>query len=164
MRPAPDAKDFRRDLAGLLPRLRRFAMTLTRDARAADALVQEVCGRAIAQADGWDGRGRLEGWIYGLARMVFSQDNAAWREDLKERAASDGFKGDAQDHSSEIRALILAMPAGYASTFLLVDVEHYTYAETAAILDMTPETVVRTLCAARLRLAAMTAASTIRRA
>ncbi|MFP5076761.1 RNA polymerase sigma factor [Rhizobium sp. YIM 134829] len=160
MRPAPDAKDFRRELSGLLPRLRRFALTLTRDAGEADALVQEVCSRAIGQGSSWDGRGRLDGWIYTLTRSVHAEEPRAWREN---RAASPAG-ADAQGQASEVQALILAMPEGYASTFLLVAVEDYSYAEAAAVLDIPPETVAKHVSAARLRLAAMTAASTMRRA
>ncbi|RVN15818.1 RNA polymerase sigma factor, partial [Sinorhizobium meliloti] len=50
MRPAAEMKDFRRDLVSLLPKLRRFAITLARNANDADDLVQEVCERAIARS------------------------------------------------------------------------------------------------------------------
>lgn len=161
MRPAPDAKDFRRELSSLLPRLRRFALTLTRDGGEADALVEEVCNRAIGQPGGWDGRGRLDGWIFALARAVHGENPRAWREALA--APAQGGQG-TEGPGSEIRALILALPDTYASVFLLVDVERYNYTEAAAVLDLAPEQVAKTLCAARLRLATMTAASSMRRA
>ncbi len=47
--PTPVAAiDIRRDLVGLLPKLRRFAVTLTGDLAEADELVQSVCQRGIA--------------------------------------------------------------------------------------------------------------------
>ncbi|RVK63056.1 RNA polymerase sigma factor, partial [Sinorhizobium meliloti] len=64
MRPAAEMKDFRRDLVSLLPKLRRFAITLARNANDADDLVQEVCERAIARSHLWNGEGRLESWVY----------------------------------------------------------------------------------------------------
>ena len=45
-----DMDDLRRSLVGLLPKLRRFAMTLACDAADADALVLQACERAIAKS------------------------------------------------------------------------------------------------------------------
>src|SRR5690606_1089617 len=53
------SRDMRSDLVALLPRLRRFALTLAADVHGADALVRDVCGWAIANA-------RLRGSDLGL--------------------------------------------------------------------------------------------------
>lgn len=68
MRQPVTTIDIRRDLVGLLPRLRRFAMTLAGDVRA-DELVQVACQRAIAKSSQWQGEGRLDSWVYTLMRQ-----------------------------------------------------------------------------------------------
>ncbi len=78
MRPAAEMKDFRRDLVGLLPKLRRFAITLARNANDADDLVQEVCERAIARSHLWNGEGRLESWVYAMTRNL-------WVDEIRKR-------------------------------------------------------------------------------
>ena len=78
MRPAAEMKDFRRDLVSLLPKLRRFAMTLTRNANDADDLVQEVCERAISRSHLWNGESRLESWIYAMTRNL-------WVDEVRKR-------------------------------------------------------------------------------
>ncbi|MGO7426617.1 RNA polymerase sigma factor, partial [Rhizobium ruizarguesonis] len=45
MRQPATTIDLRRDLVGLLPRLRRFANTLAGEVAVADELVQAVCQR-----------------------------------------------------------------------------------------------------------------------
>ena len=74
MRQPVTTIDIRRDLVGLLPRLRRFAMTLTGDVAAADELVQSVCQRAVAKSQQWNGEGRLESWVYTLARHLWNDE------------------------------------------------------------------------------------------
>src|SRR5262245_29259276 len=75
MRQPVTTIDIRRDLVGLLPRLRRFAMTLGGDTTSTDELVQAVCRRAIEKSNQWNGEGRLESWVYTLARQQWTDDN-----------------------------------------------------------------------------------------
>src|SRR5690349_6292685 len=75
MRQPATTIDLRRDLVGLLPRLRRFAITLAGDVAVADELVQAICQRAITKGHQWNGEGRLESWIYTLARQQWADDS-----------------------------------------------------------------------------------------
>src|SRR5689334_3408233 len=93
MRPAVDVTEFRRDLVSLLPKLRRFALTLTRNAADADDLVQEVCERAISRNHLWNGEGRLESWIYAMTRNL-------WVDEIRKRKVRTGAGTvDAHDQS-----------------------------------------------------------------
>jgi RNA polymerase sigma-70 factor, ECF subfamily len=172
MRPAAEMKDFRRDLVSLLPKLRRFAMTLTRDANDADDLVQEVCERAITRSHLWNGEGRLEGWVYTMTRNL-------WVDEVRKRKVrSGGGMVDIFDqhelnveaaaekavYANQLQKMILSMPEGLASVFLLVNVEGYGYRETAEILAIPIGTVMSRLSTARLRLAAMLSEDAERRA
>jgi RNA polymerase sigma-70 factor (ECF subfamily) len=172
MRPAAETKDFRRDLVSLLPKLRRFAMTLTRNAHDADDLVQEACERAITRSHLWNGEGRLESWVYAMTRNL-------WVDEIRKRKVrTGGGTVDAHDQDelsiepsaekaiyvSQLQKMILSMPEGLASVFLLVNVEGHSYRETADILGIPIGTVMSRLSTARLRLAAMISENTERRA
>ncbi|MCA1367768.1 RNA polymerase sigma factor [Bradyrhizobium sp. BRP14] len=172
MRPAAEMKDFRRDLVSLLPKLRRFAMTLTRNAADADDLVQEACERAIARSHLWNGEGRLESWIYAMTRNL-------WVDEVRKRKVRGGgglidileqdelnidAAAEKAVYATQVQKMILSMPEGLASVFLLVNVEGHSYRETAAILGIPIGTVMSRLSTARLRLAAMLSENTERRA
>lgn len=150
MNPSAASNDIRRDLVALLPRLRRFAWTLTGDANTADGLLQEVCPRVILKSHHWKGEGRLESW-------VFNQIRTGWNEEPRKRSrqepqAKPQAAGKSSDENCASKAF-LGLPQGLASALLLVDVEGFDYTEAASILGVTPELLSSRLCAARLALA-----------
>ena len=150
--------DIRRDLVALLPRLRRFALTLTGTAKDADDLVRSVAARAIQKSHHWKGKGRLENWLFSMTR-------SAWADEAKRRRTRPGAHVEPAE-GSETSAItpLLTMPEGLASTFLLVDVEGFSYSEAADILGVSAEILSTRLCAARLQLAALGSRTTERRA
>lgn len=164
--------DIRRDLVGLLPKLRRFAMTLTRNASDADDLVQEVCERAIMKSHLWNGEGRLESWIYAMTRNM-------WVDEIRKRKVRTGAglvdvsdqtelsidaAGEKSVYANQLYKMITSMPEGLASVFVLVNIEGHSYKETAEILSIPIGTVMSRLSTARLRLAAMVSGDSERRA
>lgn len=172
MRPATESNEFRRDLVSLLPKLRRFAMTLTRNAADADDLVQEACERAITRSHLWNGEGRLESWIYAMTRNL-------WIDEIRKRKVRTGGgtvdiadqdeltiepSGEKAVYANQLQKMILSMPEGLASVFVLVNVEGHSYRETATILNIPIGTVMSRLSTARIRLAAMISETTERRA
>jgi RNA polymerase sigma-70 factor (ECF subfamily) len=150
MNPSAASTDIRRDLVALLPRLRRFALTLSCDASAADALVQDVCTRAIQKSHHWKGKGRIESWLFSLIR-------SAWSDEAKKRARHEatGSSHAADAHDAGAARTLLCLPEGYASTLLLADVEGFDYAEAASILGLSADLFASRLCAARLHLASL---------
>jgi RNA polymerase sigma-70 factor (ECF subfamily) len=160
MRPAQETIDIGRDLVSLLPRLRRFALTLTRTGAEADELVQAVCDRAMGRQPVWNGNGRLETALYTLARTLWA-DQAGKRK--SEAGAGPGALGNAA-HAGPVQKMIMTMPDGLASIFLLVAVEGHTYREAGAILGLPPETIADRLATARSRLATIASDMTERRA
>src|SRR6478752_10243491 len=101
--------DIRRDIVALLPRLRRFALTLGGSSLEADELVREATGRAILKSHHWKGEGRIENWLFSLIRTT-------WADDLKKRRRSDKDASVDFDADGRHRAgLVLNMPDGLAS-------------------------------------------------
>lgn len=170
MRQPATTIDIRRDLVGLLPRLRRFAITLAGETSVADELVQTVCQRAIAKGHQWSGEGRLESWIYTIARQQWADDSRK----RKPRASGRGNVTDIRDAARErstaaivdndtIHRMIADMPEGVSSVFLLVDVEGHSYQQAAEIMGLPAGSIVSQLAAARLHFAGLAADHPIHR-
>jgi RNA polymerase sigma-70 factor (ECF subfamily) len=161
MRQPVTTIDIRRDLVGLLPRLRRFAMTLTGDVAAADELVQSVCQRAVAKSQQWNGEGQLESWVYTLARHLWNDEG---RKRRPRPAAPKGNVTDIREAARErttvtdtdlVHRMLAEMPENLASIFLLTVVEGHSYEQTAEIMGIPAIGVSAQLAAARLHFASL---------
>jgi len=160
MRQPVTTIDIRRDLVGLLPRLRRFAMTLAGDAASADELAQAACERAIAKSNQWNGEGRLESWVYALARQQWSDDHRRRKPHPIARGNVTDIREASRDRISlvdpdVIHRMIADMPEGTSSAFLLVVVEGHSYQQAADIMGITINIIVTQLAAARLHFASV---------
>ncbi|WP_137155737.1 RNA polymerase sigma factor [Rhizobium sp. FKL33] len=163
MRDQAKAERIGLELVGLLPKLRRFAMTLTRNASDADDLVQEACERAITRCHLWNGEGRLDSWVYAMTRNLWVDEirkrkvrtGAGVVDATEQDELSIGPSAEKAIYASQVHQMILSMPEGLSSVFLLVNVEGHSYREAADILGIPIGTVMSRLSTARLRLAAM---------
>ncbi len=155
-----DAAQFKRELIHLLPRLRRFARTLTRDAADADDLVQSACERAITRMGQWQPGTRLDAWVYTMMRNL-------WISELRKRKVRFGqgvvdadlanlpgnmASSDEKTFVGQVGQMIESLPEGLSSVLLLVGVEEHSYSETAEILDIPIGTVMSRLSRARAAL------------
>ena len=152
-----DQTRFRKDLVQLLPRLRRFALSLCRDAGDADDLVQMACERAMARSAQWMAGTRLDSWVFTMMRNL-------WLSELRSRrvrtgagqvdaAESDELRSDVGGEEAlqgnQIAALILSLPEGLAATLLLVSIEGHSYQEAADVLGIPIGTVMSRMSKAR---------------
>lgn len=71
-------ESIRADIAGLLPRLRRFGRAITRNPEDADDLVQIAVERALTRADQWEPGTRLDSWIFRIMKN-------AWIDEVRNR-------------------------------------------------------------------------------
>jgi RNA polymerase sigma-70 factor, ECF subfamily len=85
------ADELRLRLVEVLPRLRRFALSLTGDRDRADDLVQEACVRALASASHWQAGTRLDSWVYKIVQNI-------WFDRLRS-AKVRGTETDIEDHA-----------------------------------------------------------------
>ena len=154
-------QSLRQDLVALLPRLRRFAISLTRNVPDADDLVQDACLRAIASAADWDPRQGLDRWVFRILGNL-------WISELRKRQVRLGAGQVDASESGELHTMttgehdlaaaqvmgrLAALPEGYAAVLLLVGVEGYSYNETADLLGIPQGTVMSRLHRARQLLA-----------
>lgn len=64
-------EDVRWLMAGEIPRLRRYALILTRNDHEADDLVQDCLERAIRKQHQWRKHGSIRSWLYRILFSVF---------------------------------------------------------------------------------------------
>ena len=75
--PAPDSR-FGDQLIALLPRLRRFARAITRNAEDADDLVQVAVESALTRSGQWEPGTKLDSWIFRIMKN-------AWIDEVRKR-------------------------------------------------------------------------------
>jgi len=62
---------FEHELAAMLPRLRRFAHTLSRNGSDADDLTQAAIERALRSKAQWQPGTRLDSWLFQIRRKLW---------------------------------------------------------------------------------------------
>lgn len=145
-------------LRELLPRLRRFAHWLTRDASNADDLVQSTLERALSR---WDSRRddtALRAWLFAIAYRRFLDGKRRAR--CYARALElFGVGAPAEQPSVEREAIaqstvqaLQRLPDEQRHLLLWVAVEGLSYREVATLLDVPIGTVMSRLSRARAAL------------
>ncbi len=158
-------EDLRHDLIAMLPRLRRFARSLTRSVAEADDLVQEACLKALARADQWDPAQPLDRWVFRIARnhwisevrktSVRMGEGQVPAEESAELLSAD--TGESHVAVGEVASKVAALPPDLSSVLLAVSVEGYSYAEAADLFEIPIGTVMSRIHRARKVLAAQMA-------
>ena len=67
----------REDIAALLPRLRRFGLTLARNREDADDLVQIAVERALTHSHQWQPGTRLDSWMFRIMQNAWIDESRA---------------------------------------------------------------------------------------
>ena len=148
-------------IAALLPRLRRFARTLTGNPHDADDVVQIAVERALTRWDQWRSDARLDGWMFKIVRN-------AWIDELRSRTrrdkiflaaeAGDNVGIDSMAREAELLSVHSAMarlPEEQREAVSLVLVEGLPYKEAANVLDVPIGTLTSRLARGREALQAM---------
>ena len=159
------AEDLKQDLIAMLPRLRRFARSLTRSVAEADDLVQEACLKALSRADQWDRGQPLDRWVFRIARNHWISETRKFSVRLGEGQVPaeesnellSAETGEAQLAANEIAGRIAALPPELSSVLLTVSVEGYSYSEAADLFEIPIGTVMSRIHRARKILAAQMA-------
>jgi RNA polymerase sigma-70 factor (ECF subfamily) len=145
-------------IIALLPRLRRFALTLTRSPDDGDDLVQLSVERALSRLHLWNEGTRLESWMFKIMQNLWIDELRARRSrgqrdpdfDLDMLAGADGPKAmDARLALQETLAAVMALPEDQRAVIVLVAVEGFSYREAAEVLDIPVGTVMSRLSRAR---------------
>lgn len=151
------------EIIALLPRLRRFARTITRHVDDADDLVQVAVERALKRLDQQRPDGRLDGWMLKIIKN-------AWIDEVRARVRRDPLfapeeagahvgegSAEADQQALSIQAAMARLPEEQRLAVSLVLVEGLAYQEAADVLDVPIGTLTSRLSRARDALQAMLA-------
>ena len=140
--------DFHRRLEEQIPRLRRYARALTRDASRADDLVQDTLMRALAKQQLWQEGTNLRAWLFTLMHNQHVND--------VRRSNRDGGNIDVTEMASvlvantdptasrqlrELERGLALLPFEQREAILLVGLEGMRYDEAAAVAGIPIGTV-----------------------
>jgi RNA polymerase sigma-70 factor (ECF subfamily) len=153
---------FERDLLALLPRLRRFARSLTRDGADADDLLQAAVERALKARLQWQPGTRLDSWMMKIVRNcwideVRSRTRRGETFVPEEAGAAAGVPAHEDiERRAEMMDVARAMDSlspEQREVIALVLVEGLAYREAAELLDIPIGTLTSRLTRGRMALA-----------
>jgi RNA polymerase sigma-70 factor, ECF subfamily len=158
-------EELQRMLAGLVPRLRRFALALTGSRADADDLVQMACERALRRGAQLRDQARLDAWLYGIMRNLWIDEIRARRvrrhDDMDAAgniAGADAAAAEGHVMLATVRRCLQALSAEHRAILVLVCVDGLSYREAADVLAIPIGTVMSRLSRARQDLHAQLAA------
>lgn len=153
---------FERELLTLLPRLRRFARSLARDAADADDLTQMALERALQARTQWQQGTRMDSWMMRIMRNC-------WIDEVRSRTrrartfapeeegvlvASNGAEDiERAAEMDDVGRAMNELPPEQREVIALVLVEGLSYREAASILDLPMGTLTSRLTRGRQALA-----------
>ena len=155
---------FERELLTLLPRLRRFARALARDAADADDLIQAALERALRAHAQWAPGTRLDSWMMRIVRNC-------WIDEMRSRVRrartfvpeEEGALVGADTHRdierkvemNDVDRAMNRLSSEQREVIALVLVEGLAYREAANLLDIPIGTLTSRLTRGRQALAQM---------
>lgn len=157
------ADDVRQEMLTLLPRLRRFAYSLSGSLEEGDDLVQSACERALSRLDQFTPGTRLDSWMYRIIQTIWlNQVRARGRRsilvdpNIVEEFALDARiyeRTEAKDSLRVIRAAVAKLPEEQRAALALVALDGRSYKEAADALGVPIGTIMSRVARARRKLA-----------
>jgi len=149
------------DIAALLPRLRRFARSITFHREDADDVVQIAVERALTRSAQWEPGTRLDSWMFRIVKN-------AWIDEVRTRARRDQLfapeeegehvgddRAEAQQQRMAIEQAMRRLSEEHRMVIGLVLVDGMAYKEAAEVLDIPMGTLTSRLARAREALQAL---------
>jgi RNA polymerase sigma-70 factor (ECF subfamily) len=156
---ADKVTDPRDRLAGAIPRLRAFAISLTRDVSRADDLVQETILKAWSNIEKFDPGSNLDAWLFTILRNTFysglrktrrevQDSDGAFAATLSEKPAHDGRLA-----FSDFQRAFDQLSPEHREVLILVGASGFSCEEAAEMMSVAVGTVKSRASRARKRLA-----------
>ncbi|WP_338468449.1 sigma-70 family RNA polymerase sigma factor [Novosphingobium sp. ZN18A2] len=155
--------DIRREIVGLLPRLRRLAWVIARDAADSDDLLQRTIERALERGQNRRDDARLDLWMFRIMKNLWIDEMRSrnrWGrlvEPMTEEIEA-GAGGSAEDEILDVtelarlRSLVEDLPEEQRLAVKLVLIGGHSYAEAAGILEVPEGTLTSRLARGRAAL------------
>jgi RNA polymerase sigma-70 factor (ECF subfamily) len=147
--------DLENDIAALLPRLRRFARSITFHREDADDVVQIAVERALTRSTQWEPGTRLDSWMFRIVKN-------AWIDEVRARARRDQLfapeaegehvgddRAEAQQQRMAIEQALRRLSEDHRMVIGLVLVDGMPYKEAAEVLEIPMGTLTSRLARAR---------------
>lgn len=154
---------FQRELIDLLPRLRRFARSLSRDHADADDLVQTALERALQRRRSFTPGTRLDAWMFAILRNAWIDEARARSRRSRVVGATEAAEAvadaripnlDQRLTATAMERALAALPEDQRTAVFLVLVEGLSYAEAAKVIDAPVGTLTSRLVRGRTALMA----------
>jgi RNA polymerase sigma-70 factor (ECF subfamily) len=157
---APDAAtvDWRNAVVALLPPLRAFAWSLSRNSADADDLVQDTLIKAWAHKDKFEPGTNLRAWLFTILRNTYYTTMVKRRREVADEDGKHAARLSAaptQEWSVAMKAMQAALqrlPAEHREALVLVGAAGLTYEEAAEICGCALGTIKSRVNRARARL------------
>jgi len=156
-------QDVRQQIIDLLPRLRRFAYSLTGSMTEAEDVLQSACERALGRLDQFTPGTRMDSWMFRIMQTTWIDRRryAGRRDHDHDTKAMEAVGYDARIHEQTearmaleiVRREINNLPEDQRIVLALVTIEGLSYQEAADVLCVPTGTVMSRLARARKRLA-----------
>jgi len=153
----------RGQIVALLPRLRRFARTLSRNPHDADDLVQIAVERALERLEQWRPDSSLVSWLFGIIRNAWIDEARArtrrGRLFVPEAAGENVGErtNDAQVELLSLQSALERVPEDQRLAIGLVLIEGLSYKEAAEVMEVPIGTLTSRLARGRETLEAILA-------
>jgi len=165
--PSRDARsDLARSVTDLIPALRAFGRSMTRDVTEADDLVQETLVRALANLHQFAPGTNLKAWLFTILRnthISLSKRRSRERNMMSETAPEDVGAAASQawlPATSALRSAVEKLPEEQREALILIGALGLSYEECAEVCGCPIGTVKSRLNRARARLATLLDATT----
>lgn len=148
-----------RRMEAVRPKLFRTAFAWCRNRELAEDLAQETIAKALSKVGQLRTLDALEGWLFRIMANL-------WRDHVRRDRPMD-VMDDEDIHNDEtpeelndqrqtvarVRRALAGLPENYRIALTLVDIEGFSYSETAAIMDVPVGTIMSRLSRGRSQLA-----------
>ena len=149
---------FRTELIAHVPKLRRFALSLTGNRQDADDLVQGACEKALKNWTQFQPGSRMDSWMYRIVQTLWLDDRRKHRVRGTAVDPDDAYLSDEGKSANlpedrmmlaKVRAAMALLPEGQRDVLALVAIEGLSYREAAEALNVPVGTVMSRLSRAR---------------
>lgn len=151
------------EIVAILPRLRRFALSVTGNRSDADDLVQDTVERALRHLKQWQSGTRLDSWMFRIAQNLFIDARRAAKRKRRvlvdtggemPEAGVDGARA-AEAHVTWMQtcAALGTLPEDQRSAVALVLIDGMSYRDASEVLGIPIGTLTSRLARARDALA-----------
>ena len=157
---------FEKEIMANLDSLYRYALHLARNSEDASDLVQETCARSLRAADRFKEGTNARAWLFAIMKNIFLNERRAkrvgeipsdWTDEVE--SGDQRFSGSVWPQPFElflrelmqedIEKAMNKLRENFKSVFVLCDIEGFSYAEAAVLLDVPVGTVRSRLHRAR---------------